>query len=101
MAVGGVVAALVLLIEVYLGGVLTYIWFWPLPPAWVGFFMSLIAGLVGPRGCGSVLASGAAAVRTQPPAILGRVEHAAIYSGLLSLVIVLPLLLLAALGTVL
>lgn len=97
---GGVVAALVLLIEVYLGGVLTYIWFWPLPPAWVGFFMSLIAGLVGPVV--AVLYWRAGRRRSDPtPAILGRVERAAIYSGLLSLVIVLPLLLLAALGTVL
>lgn len=48
LGVEAVVAGAVGLLELYFGALLTYGWFWPLPPAWPGVLISLVAGLAGP-----------------------------------------------------
>jgi hypothetical protein len=93
--VGGILAAAVLLLEVSLGAVFVYAWFWPWPPAWPGVFISLVAALLGPLA--AFLAWRAGRRRFEPTAVvLRRTELAGIGAGLVGLVAIFAMLLIAA-----
>jgi hypothetical protein len=48
LIVGGVFAVLALALELYAGGVLAYGETVPMPPAWWGFIIGAVLGIVGP-----------------------------------------------------
>jgi hypothetical protein len=95
LGLGGLLAGLVLLLELYLGALFTAAWFWPWPPAWLGLIISLLVGLAGPVATYLVWRSGR---RKGGPraATLGSMEVVGGNVGLLAVVVLVAMLFVAA-----
>ena len=48
LVLGGVVAGLLMALELFLGVEFVVIWLWQSPPGWIGAFFSLILSVIGP-----------------------------------------------------
>jgi hypothetical protein len=95
LGLGGVLVAVVLLLDLYLGLVLGWAWFSPWPPAWPGVIISLVAALIGPMAAFLVWRSGRRSGK-QGSATLGRVVLVSGAVGLCSFVVLFGMLFVTA-----